>query len=364
MNNVLIHADNYDALTYLIEKKGMAGKIRLVYSDPPYGTNQTFTISNKRFATVSRANGGKLAYNDTLTGEDYLNFLGERLSLIRELMANDGSIYLHVDTKMGHYVKCLMDKIFGQKNFINDITRIKCNPKNFSRKGYGNIKDTVLFYSKGPKFIWDEPRQQINIEADRRFKSTDKHGRRYTTTPLHAPGETMNGATGQKWRGMSPPHGRHWRCHPDVLEELDRNHLIEWSSTGNPRKIIYADEIAKNGVKVQDIWTFKDPQNAVYPTEKNLDMLRMIVKASSNEGDWVLDAFAGAGTTLIAAQGLNRRFVGIDSSNGAINIAARRLTNYTLIDLTRGNQHERMVHKNPSVKTGNHRTLSPKGEGF
>jgi adenine-specific DNA-methyltransferase len=329
MNNILIHADNYDGLVYLAKKKRMSGKAKLVYIDPPYGTNQTFTISNKRFATVSRVNGGKLAYDDTLTGEDYLNFLGKRLVLIHDLMSEDGSIYLHIDTKMGHYVKCLMDKIFGQKNFINDITRIKCNPKNFSRKGYGNIKDTILFYSKGPNFIWNEPRQPIDISADPRFKSIDKNGRRYTTTPLHAPGETMNGATGQKWRGMSPPPGRHWRCPPDVLEELDRNHMIEWSSTGNPRKIIYADEIAKNGVKVQDIWTFKDPQNATYPTEKNLDMLRMIVKASSNEGDWVLDAFAGAGTTLVAAHELKRRFIGIDSSIEAINLAQKRLTNFT-----------------------------------
>lgn len=350
MNNILIHADNYYALVYLADKKGMRKKIKLVYIDPPYGTNQTFTISNKRFATISRVNNGKLAYDDTLTGEDYLKFLGERLVLIRDLMADDGSIYLHIDIKMGHYVKCLMDNIFGQKKFINDITRIKCNPKNFSRKGYGNIKDMILFYSKGPKFIWDEPRQPINIEADPRFKSIDKNGRRFTTTPLHAPGETINGATGKKWRGMSPPPGRHWRYPPNVLEELDRKKLIEWSSTGNPRKIIYADEIAKNGVKVQDIWTFKDPQNSVYPTEKNLEMLRMIVKASSNEGDWVLDAFAGSGTTLVAAQELKRRFIGIDSSIEAINLATKRLTNYTLIDLMKGQEDERMVRKNTAPR--------------
>ncbi|MDP3181821.1 MAG: site-specific DNA-methyltransferase [Desulfobaccales bacterium] len=346
MNNILIHADNYDALVYLAKKKGMGGKIGLVYIDPPYGTNQTFTVSNKRFATISRVNNGKLAYDDTLTGEDYLKFLGERLNLIRDLMADDGSIYVHIDTKMGHYVKCLMDKIFGQKNFINDITRIKCNPKNFSRKGYGNIKDTILFYSKGQKFIWNEPRQPINIKDDPRFSN----GRKYTTTPLHAPGETINGATGKKWRDISPPPGRHWRYPPDVLEELDRNQLIEWSSTGNPRKIIYANEIAKNGVKMQDIWTFKDPQNSIYPTGKNLDMLRMIVRASSNEGDWVLDAFAGSGTTLVAAQELKRRFIGIDSSNEAINLATKRLTNYTLIELTKGQKDERMVRKNTAPR--------------
>ncbi|MDP2400999.1 MAG: site-specific DNA-methyltransferase, partial [Actinomycetota bacterium] len=188
---ILLHGDNFDALKYLAQERDLTGKVQLVYIDPPYGTKQAFTISSDRFATISRAaGGGKLAYSDTLTGDDYLKFLEERLILIRELMAEDGSIYLHIDTKMGHYVKVLMDKIFGAKNFINDITRIKCNPKNFARKGYGNIKDMILFYSKSKEFVWNDPRQPIEIEEnDARFRSADANNRRYTTTPLHAPGE-------------------------------------------------------------------------------------------------------------------------------------------------------------------------------
>src|SRR5215213_4976356 len=110
-------------------------------------------------------NGGKTAYNDQLTGEEYLEFLSGRLKLMHEILADDGSIYLHIDYKMGHYVKVLMDKIFGQEHFINDITRIKCNPKNFSRKGYGNVKDMILFYSKTKNFVWNEARQGIEISA-------------------------------------------------------------------------------------------------------------------------------------------------------------------------------------------------------
>ncbi|MBI4479992.1 MAG: site-specific DNA-methyltransferase [Acidobacteria bacterium] len=343
-DGLLIHGDNHDALKYL-GQLGLEGKIKLVYIDPPFGTKQDFTISNERFATISRVNGGKVAYRDSLTGDDYLKFLGERLVLIRDAMADDGSIYVHIDTKMGHYVKCLMDSIFGEKNFINDITRVKCNPKNFQRCGYGNTKDVILFYSKGPGFVWNEPRQPIDIDADPRFKSVDASGRKYTTTPLHAPGETTNGATGKTWRQMLPPPGRHWRYPPEVLQKLDQQGLIEWSPTGNPRKIIYADEVAKNGAKVQDVWTFKDPQHSVYPTEKNLDMLRMIVRASSNAGDWVLDAFAGSGTTLVAAQELGRRFIGIDSSSQAIKLAKKRLSDYTLIEISKGPRHERVERK-------------------
>ena len=333
MKNILIHGDNYDALIYLAMQKGMKGKVRLVYIDPPYGTKQDFTFSGDRFSTISRMNGGNLAYSDKLAGEDYLKFLSGRLMLIRELMANDGSIYLHIDNKMGHYVKVLMDKIFGPKNFINDITRIKCNPKNFPRKGYGNINDVVLFYSKTRQYIWNDPRQEIEIDDnDTRFRSVDTKGRGYTTTPIHAPGETTNGATGKEWKGMLPPPGRHWRYSPKVLDQLDKDGLIEWSSTGNPRKKIYADDVMRAGTKMQDIWMYKDPQNPHYPTEKNIEMLKMIVTASSNAGDIVLDAFCGSGTTLVAAQELNRKAIGIDSSKKAISICKERLTNFDYIE--------------------------------
>jgi len=181
--------------------------------------------------------------------------LRKRLILLREILAEDGSIYVHIDYKIGHYVKVIMDEVFGKENFINDITRIKCNPKNFDRKGFGNIKDLILFYSKGASYIWNEPREEFTDEDIKRlFPKVDKDGRRYTTTPLHAPGETRNGPTGRPWKGLKPPKGRHWRYSPEELTRLDKEGLIEWSSTGNPRKKIYADEMLGKGKKRQDIW--------------------------------------------------------------------------------------------------------------
>jgi adenine-specific DNA-methyltransferase len=155
------------------------------------------------------------------------------------------------------------------------------------------------------------------------FKKHDKNGRAYTTIPLHAPGETKNGVTSQEFKGLKPPKGRHWRCAPEELEALDKAGLIEWSPTGNPRKIMYADE--KDGKKLQDIWEFKDYQYPVYPTEKNLDMLKTIIQASSHERSIVLDFFCGSGTTLVAAQELNRKWIGVDKSAQAIKVAKSRL---------------------------------------
>jgi len=324
--NMLIFGDNLQALKTLVEDQNIKGKVRLVYIDPPFATNQEFKSGEGRTSTISSSPEDERAYEDKLVGAEYIEFLRKRIILLREILADDGSIYVHIDWKMGHYVKVLMDEIFGQERFINDITRIKCNPKNFERKGYGNIKDMILFYSKTERYVWSEPREEMTEEdIQRLFPKVDKEGRRYTTTPLHAPGETRNGSTGQPWKGLKPPKGRHWRYSPDELSRLDEHGLIEWSSTGNPRKIIYADEVLAKGKKRQDIWEFKDPPYPTYPTEKNLEMLKVIIEASSNPDDLVLDCFAGSGTTLIAAEELGRRWIGIDNSKIAIDVAQKRL---------------------------------------
>lgn len=325
-NNMLILGDNLSALRALLKEANIRGKVRLAYIDPPFATNQEFKSGESRTSTISYSHEDEKAYEDKLVGAEYMEFLRKRIILLREILTDDGSIYVHIDWKMGHYVKVLMDEIFGQERFINDITRVKCNPKNFERKGYGNIKDMILFYSKTDRYIWNEPREEMTEEdIQRLFAKLDKDGRRYTTTPLHAPGETRNGPTGQPWKGLKPPKGRHWRYSPDELDRLDKHGLIEWSSTGNPRKKIYADEVFAKGKKRQDIWKFKDPPYPTYPTEKNLEMLKVIIEASSNPDDIVLDCFAGSGTTLVASEELGRRWVGIDNSKIAIDITQKRL---------------------------------------
>ncbi|MCY4147067.1 MAG: site-specific DNA-methyltransferase, partial [Chloroflexi bacterium] len=236
-----------------------------------------------------------------------------------------GSIYVHIGLAVEHRVRLLLDEVFGAHNFRNSITRIKCNPKNFNRNSYGNIKDTILFYSVSPRTLtWNPQRETLSEdEVERLYPLIDDWGRRYTTTPLHAPGVTRNGKTGQPWRGLDPPEGRHWRYAPEKLDELDALGRIAWSSTGNPRMIKYAEQA--KGKLPQDVWEYKDPQNPIYPTQKNADMFERIILTSSNPGDTVLDCFAGSGETLLQAHRLGRRFVGMDSSAAAQTVIASRL---------------------------------------
>jgi len=324
MNNLLIKSDNIKGLNYLLNEKDLKGKIDLVYIDPPFATGGIFTITDGRASTISNSRYGEVAYSDELIGNDFLDFIRQRLVLLKELMSEQGSIYLHIDYKVGHYVKIVMDEVFGIGNFRNDITRIKCNPKNFNRLGYGNIKDLILFYTKTNNPIWNEPREKYTEkDYEKLFPKIDKQGKRYTTVPIHAPGETWKGKSNQPFKGILPPKGRHWRTDVETLEQWDRDGLIEWSSTGNPRKIIFADE--RKGKRVQDIWEYKDPQYPTYPTEKNPDLLDLIVRTSSNENSIVLDCFCGSGTTLKSAQTNGRKWIGIDQSEYAIKATIDKL---------------------------------------
>ena len=317
----LFHAgDNLGGLACLAQS-GI--EVDLVYIDPPFATNNEFLMDAERANSVSAS--GELAYSDTWEVDDYLEQLWLRLKAIRSVMAGDGSIYVHIDVKMEHHVRLLMDQVFGARNFRNSITRIKCNPKNFNRYSYGNIKDTILFYSVSPHRIKWHPQEEplTGGDAASRYPLVDDSGRRYATTPLHAPGTTRNGPTGGPWRGMPPPPGRHWRYPPEKLDELDAAGLIAWSGNGNPRKIIYADQSA--GKLPQDVWVYKDPQRPLYPTQKNAAMLERIILTSSEPGDTVLDCYAGSGNTLLEAARLGRRFVGMDDAPAAQAVIERLL---------------------------------------
>lgn len=329
-NNLLLKSENEIALNYLLKNK-FQNKIDLIYIDPPFATNNIFSVSRNRASTISRSKNGKIAYEDKISGNKFLNYLKKRLILLEKLLSKNGSIYLHIDYKIGHKVKILMDEIFGEKNFRNDITRIKSNPKNFKRLGYGNIKDLILFYTKSKNAIWNEPKKPYTEEDKMKlFPKIDDNGRRYTTVPIHAPGESSSGSSNKLFKGLKPPVGRHWRTDPKILLKWDKEGLIEWSKNNNPRKKLYLDESL--GKRVTDIWNYKDPQYPKYPTEKNLEMLELIISTSSNKNSLVLDCFCGSGTTLLAAQKLNRKWIGIDNSSQAIKICKQKLKNKDLFN--------------------------------
>jgi adenine-specific DNA-methyltransferase len=324
-NSHLFWGDNLEAMRFLRENKIVETPIDFVYIDPPYATGQAFTVNGNRASTISRSTNGTVAYRDELTGYTFLEFLRQRLILIRELMSNEASIYVHIDCKIGHYVKIVMDEVFGASNFRNDLTRVKCNPKNFSRRAFGNIKDIILFYTKTDSYIWNDTRKSFSSsDLQRLYPKADATGKRYTTVPVHAPGETVNGTTGKEWKGKRPPTGRHWRYAPSKLDALDAEGRLEWSANGNPRIIVYGDEAAARGAKFQDILEYKDPPFPRYPTEKNGDLLELLIQTSSNPNSAVMDVFAGSGTTLEAAWRNGRVFVGAEESEQAIHTIANR----------------------------------------
>jgi adenine-specific DNA-methyltransferase len=316
--NRLYYGDNLPILAALLQDAQVSGQVKLVYIDPPYATNSVFH---------SRTQAD--AYQDLLVGPHYLEFMRQRLILLRQLLANDGAIYVHLDENMAFHVKIILDEVFGVRNFRNWITRKKCNPKNTTRKRYGDISDYILFYTKTDEYIWNRPVVEWTDEtAKKEYNCIDPEtGRRYKKVPVHAPG-TRNGTTGGLWKGKLPPPGKHWQYTPNMLDEMDARGEIYWSPNGNPRRKIYLDNSA--GVPVQDIWLdFPDIRNqntriTGYPTEKNPDLITRIIEASSHPGDLVLDCFAGSGTTLVEASRLQRRWIGIDNSTEALATILRR----------------------------------------
>lgn len=321
--NKLILGDNLPVLKALCQD--IEGQVKLIYIDPPFATGRVFDNDDDLTKFDEKV------YEDILIDFEYLEFLRKRLIFMRELLAKDGFIYVHLDQRMTDYVKVLMDEIFGKRNFRNSISRKKCHPKGYTKKGYGNIHDVILFYSRSNNFIWNRPLEELTkekIKSSEYIYVDEGTNRIYKKVPLHAPG-IRHGATGQPWRDMMPPKGKHWQYPPEKLEKLDTEGRIYWSPTGNPRLKVYLDE--REGVLVQDIWlNFPDPMNQFtsvtnYPTEKNQAMLEMIIRASSNEGDIVMDCFVGSGTTLVASEKLKRRWIGVDNSPIAIETCLNRL---------------------------------------
>ncbi|MDQ2806487.1 MAG: site-specific DNA-methyltransferase [Chloroflexota bacterium] len=319
--NRLYYGDNLAVLSSLLRDPLVRGKVKLIYIDPPFATNSVFQSRSVQ----------KDAYHDLLQGSQYIEFTRQRLLLLYELLAEDGSIYVHLDDNMAFHIKVIMDEVFGIKNFRNWITRKKCNPKNYTRKVYGNISDYILFYTKSSNYVWNRPVDQWTPEhAAKEYNCREAGtGRRYKKVPIHAPG-VRNGASGTPWRGKMPPPGKHWQFLPSTLDEMEARGEIYWSPNGNPRRKIYLEN--SDGVSVQDMWLdFRDVHNqntkiTGYPTEKNPLLLERIISASSNPGDLVLDCFVGSGTTLAVAAELGRRWIGVDNSLEAITTTLHRFS--------------------------------------
>jgi hypothetical protein len=259
----------------------------------------------------------------------YLTMMAIRLLELRRVLKSTGSLYLHCDPTASHYLKLLLDGVFGAGNFRNEIIW-KRTSAHSSAKRYGPVHDVVLFYGASDAMKWigghqaydeDYVKQRFARGDDKPWKDADLTG-----------SGVRHGETGNIWRGFDvTAKGRHWAYPPSELDRLDAAGFIYWPTKAGawPRYKKYLGDT--KGVPLQDVWTDIYPINSQaqerlgYPTQKPLALLERIIAASSTEGDFVLDPFCGCGTAVHAAQKLRRRWIGIDITHLAISLIERRL---------------------------------------
>jgi len=344
-HNMLIFGDNLQVMKSLLERK-KAGQlrntdgtdgVRLVYIDPPFATKQEF-----------RGSQDQKAYQDKVVGAEFVEFLRKRLVLLRNLLADDGAIYVHLDYRKLHYAKALIDEIFGEHKFVNEVVWQRTASHNDPGR-YGNVHDTLLFYKRGSTYVWNEPKteqSQKYIDAffvyaespDKKHHVRLKKGEeapegweRYRLGNFASPHPRPNLTF--EYRGYKPPKNG-WKVDPERMREMDRLGLLHFPNSKDGRiqpKQYLKDTLGNRAVS--DVWTGIPPLQASsaerqnYPTQKPEALLDRVIRASSNEGDIVLDAFAGSGTTCAVAEKLGRRWIGIDCGKLAIYTIQKRLLN-------------------------------------
>lgn len=341
--NRLIWGDKKYVLPSLLEE--FAGKVDLIYIDPPFdtGANFTYVASIPDDPDTEGDQAGTFvkqptvieqkAYRDTWgRGLDgYLQWFFDTALLLRELMSDRGGMYVHLDYHVAHAAKLVLDEVFGFANFVSEIIW-KRTSAHSSADRHGPIHDTILYYCRSEQRVWNPMFQPFDPEYIETFyEQKDRDGRRWKRDDLTGSG-VRRGPTGETWRGIDvTAKGRHWRVPPEELDAWDAAGRIHWPAKegGMPRLKLYADE--QPGLPLQDLWVDIAPlhnlsgERASYPTQKPESLLERIVKVSSNEGDLVLDCFCGSGTTAAVAEKLNRRWITCDLGRFAIHTTRKRL---------------------------------------
>jgi len=355
-DNVLYYGDNLDILRRYVADES----IDLIYLDPPFNSNQAYNVIFEE--ENGSGSGAQIqAFDDTWhwnmataalfhetveTGgirvaealDAFRNMLGDtdmmaylanmapRLVELRRVLKPTGSIYLHCDPTASHYLKVLMDAIFGVEEFRSEIIWKRYSSHGNVSVNYGAIHDVILFYGRTGNVTWNQPYQDYDPSYIERFFRyvEDETGRRYRTQNVLNPNRNRPNLE-YEWNG----HVRVWKWTRQRMQKLHDEGLLHYSSTGYPQLKQYLDE--SPGVKVQDIWldvqplTHSGAERLGYPTQKPEALLERIIRASSDEGDLVLDPFCGCGTTVVVAQRLGRRWIGIDVTHIAVNLMRFRL---------------------------------------
>lgn len=381
-DNLLYYGDNLDVLRRYVKDES----VDLIYLDPPFNSNADY---NAFFAEQdgSRAAAQIKAFKDTwrwdqaaasayhefviandvpdhakraliafrdLLGESdmlaYLAMMAPRIVALQRVLKPTGSLYLHCDSTASHYLKLLLDSVFGADAFRNEIVW-KRTAAHSAAKRWNIVHDTILFYSVSNDYIWNPIFMAYTDEHVKRFSHVDESGRRWSDDNLTAPG-VRHGDSGASWRGYDPTaRGWHWKVSlktvenligkesasklstTEKLDVLDAHGLIHWPKrrSGDPGGFPRFKRTLEAGQAIQDIIIDIPPINSQaqerlgYPTQKPLALLERIIQASSSEGDTILDPFCGCGTTIAAAQRLKRRWIGIDITHLAIALIKVRL---------------------------------------
>jgi DNA modification methylase len=315
---VIYCGDNLDQLQKLPDVC-----VDLIYIDPPFNSNRNYEV----FWGETKE---KRSFDDRhASTQAYIEFMRPRCEQLARVLKGTGSFYYHCDWHAVHYVKVMLDQLFGEENFQNEIVWKRTTAHGDAKRAYSTVTDSILFYSGGKGhtfkrlFVPHDP----EYVADK-YRYTDTQGRRYRLDNLRSPNPRPN--LTYDYKGFKP-HPNGWAVSIEKMQQLDADGRLEFpkSATGRIQIRRYLDEMP--GMPVSNLWTDIAPLNSQaierlgYPTQKPLTLLERILQISSNENDIVLDAFCGCGTALVAAQNLGRQWIGIDISPTACRVMAKRL---------------------------------------
>ncbi len=351
-NRTLFHGDNLKFLRAMNSES-----VDLIATDPPFNKGRDFHATPDSLAAGAKfqdrwswerdvheswtdqitddyprlmeaIESARFAHSDGMGA--YMCFMAVRMLAMHRVLKPTGSIYLHCDPTASHYLKAVMDAIFSWRNFRNQITWQRSNSHNTANR-YANVSEIILYYTKSSKFVWNQQYQAYGEAQRSRFRHKDDDGRLYKLENLTA--SRTNSDSGKfDWRGKFPPPSRGWGYRLDQLEAWWKEGRIVTKRDGTPRMDglkVYLDE--SQGKPLINIWTDvprianTSAERTGYPTQKPLALYERIIRASSDENDMVLDPFAGCATTCVAAERLNRQWVGIDIWDKAHETVVQRL---------------------------------------
>lgn len=360
MRNTLYYGDNLKVLKEYIPDES----VDLIYLDPPFNSARSYNVLFKdesgaasaaqikafddtwhwpgavgtyealiedtatpyKVVTALQALEGLLGHNQMMA---YLVMMAARLVGLRRVLKPTGSIYLHCDPTASHYLKVLMDAIFGAENYRNEITWKRRQGMHNTSRRYGAVTDTILFFTKSSQYVFNKQFGEYDPEYIRRFfRFTDDSGRRYRLADLSNPAERPN--LRYEYKGFQPP-ANGWAVSRERMEAMDAEGRLHFPTNpqGRIQRKAYLDE--KQGQPIESLWDDISPihphdsEKLGYPTQKPLALLERIISASSNNGDVVLDPFCGCGTAVAAAEKLGRKWIGIDVTHLSISLMKERL---------------------------------------